>query len=181
MSVENYTFELCESKNTVGSDGGGAVYIDHSTRRGIIVNGTFVDNSSKDKGMSVAVFSQSETQGKNDPSRIEFSEGIFKDQKRSEVGAILFFFYDMQSSELYSGKYKLSSCSFQNNRLTGSPVLVNLETKQHHYRNCTFYNTGNKNIYGGLLGIAVGTEQCTVELCVFNYDASNFTCSVFSS
>ena len=62
MSADNYTFQLCESKNTVGSDGGGAVYIDHSTRRGIIVNGTFVDNSSKDKGMSVAVFSQSETQ-----------------------------------------------------------------------------------------------------------------------
>lgn len=171
ISVENCTFELCESEP--GSDGGGAVYIDHSTKQGIIVNCTFVDNKNKGKGMSVAVFTQPDAQGKNDPSRIEFSECIFKDHKRPEVGAILFFFYGTQSSQLYSGQYKLSSCTFENNLLTDSAGLVNLETQQIHYHNCTFYNTGNKNIYGGLLRIAVGTEQCTLESCVFKYDAAN--------
>lgn len=176
FSVNNCTFEHCESQSfTWEGDGGGALFIEGQAKQGSIVNCRFVGNTCPGNGMSLIIVTQNDLNG-GTVDRITISECEFVDHESGKTLIFLPYYLsgDRARTATYPTSFCLSNCHFSNN-LIGTEGVLKLDSQVGiTYDSCTFTRnegTDTTNILGCV--IHEQSQLCRLTNCVFdNSDSS---------
>ena len=163
LTIWDSVFNGCKTNRVEGSNmGGGAIFVDASTKEGTIVNCTFVYNENAD-GMSIKVNAK-----ENNPSRIDISNCTFSAHQQQTVGPIISFVYiEGNTPTTAPYEYRLSTCRFIDITVTENSGVVNIDAQSIVYENSSFVNTVVRRGAASLIVLGANTETCHLEHCHF--------------